>query len=117
MCFYYDGTCEVLNFTTPKARKVHRCYECGRGIQPGQVYQRTFAVFEGDATTTKTCLRCERLRLAVELLEVEHGCHGEEAVCPFGDLWDYIAEQDVEDRQQIGVLYAGLLAKEKNSAE
>lgn len=49
---------EVYTITNPVARRQHRCEECGGVIAPGEKYQRVFMVFEGDASTIKTCSRC-----------------------------------------------------------
>lgn len=44
--------------TMRTARKPHRCYECRNHIQPGEQYQRRWAIFDGRASTYNTCARC-----------------------------------------------------------
>jgi len=56
----------VYNKTTPKARKVHRCSECGATIQKGERYENVSGVWDGYADTYKTCERCLDLRNFVE---------------------------------------------------
>lgn len=41
-----------------KARKRHRCYDCYKSIEPGELYDR-YCVFDvGDVMTGRTCLEC-----------------------------------------------------------
>lgn len=42
-----------------KAKKMHRCCECYGAILPGDQYERTFVVYEGDSSAFKTCLPCK----------------------------------------------------------
>lgn len=52
-----------FNDTRPvRARKPHRCVECARTIEPGEVYYRTAAKWEGDFFTVKTCAHCHIAR-------------------------------------------------------
>lgn len=44
------------------ARKKHECCECGRDIRIGDLYERTFATYEGDAHIYTTCLICRKIR-------------------------------------------------------
>lgn len=55
-----------------KARKAHRCEECGREIQPGETYRHHFGVMYGNETYSgKTCAHC------VVLMEwLQKNCHG-----------------------------------------
>jgi hypothetical protein len=45
-----------------KAKKNHRCDECGRTILAGEKYEYVSAVWEGDFSTCKTCDKCLELR-------------------------------------------------------
>ena len=70
--------------TWVKARKEHKCCECGEVIKNGDEYQYIAGSWEGDLSTFKTCERCADLRDA--LVEI---------VCPeFGKLkeayWQYL---------------------------
>ena len=51
----------------PKARKPHRCEDCGRTIHPGEQYVRTFAV-DGNVWTYIECAHCVAI---VPLIEWE----------------------------------------------
>lgn len=53
-----DGYVTVIERATHKARARHRCKECGRDIDPGETYQRTRGVWEGEAFTHKVCAHC-----------------------------------------------------------
>lgn len=53
-----------------KARKEHKCCECRRIIQPGDMYQRAEGCWDGHFETFKTCVRCARLR---DKLARKHG--------------------------------------------
>lgn len=60
MCMI-DGA-ETGDFEThsyPKARKPHRCGECGRTIDRGETYRRDFCTYEGSGAAYKTCRHCE----------------------------------------------------------
>lgn len=54
--------CEVFETCWYTARKQHRCGECGRTIEPRERYEKTFVVFEGDASSHKTCGHCVEAR-------------------------------------------------------
>ena len=44
--------------TKPKARKVHLCSQCGRGIQPGEFYRRQGYVYDGAMGAVISCEQC-----------------------------------------------------------
>lgn len=44
--------------TYPKARKPHRCEDCGRTIDPGETYRRGAGIDGGTAWTWKECAHC-----------------------------------------------------------
>lgn len=48
--------------TTRRARKEHRCVECHKTIAPGELYQYVSGVWEGSASSFKTCLTCDAVR-------------------------------------------------------
>lgn len=58
----YDGQADVYIKHIYKARKTHRCMECSRVIRPGEIYENVFIVFDGDASSCKTCPHCLGLR-------------------------------------------------------
>lgn len=55
--------------TTPRARKQHRCDECGAAIYPGETYECFSAMWPdscGYVETFHTCVRCVELRRFIE---------------------------------------------------
>lgn len=48
------------------ARKAHQCSECSRTIQPGEPYESTWGIWDGDASTFRTCQHCLALREFVQ---------------------------------------------------
>ncbi len=46
----------------PKARKEHKCCECGRVILPGETYRRESGIWDGDPRRYKTCSECLSIR-------------------------------------------------------
>lgn len=50
----------VAEFVTswPRARKEHKCSDCGRTIRPGETYRRGVG-FDGTAWSWKECQHCE----------------------------------------------------------
>ena len=54
----FDGSWTPLSHTTPKARKRHKCFECGMHIQPGETYERYCGISEGEFFEAKTCPTC-----------------------------------------------------------
>lgn len=61
-CFCDYDPATVYAKTEPTARKQHKCFECGRGIFPGQRYEKVFGVWDGRVDVFKTCERCVKLR-------------------------------------------------------
>jgi hypothetical protein len=43
---------------TRRARKLHRCSECGRQIAKGEIHRYHFCVYDGDVSTPRTCEHC-----------------------------------------------------------
>lgn len=73
----------------PRARKRHKCCECGRKIQKGEQYQLVEGLWDGDSWCRfKTCAECEDMRQGA-WRDYQDGI-------PFGDLHSQLAE-DVED--------------------
>jgi hypothetical protein len=57
MCDCGDGP-STYHESKPKARKPHKCCECGRMIQPGETYRNLWGVWDGEPKTFKTCEAC-----------------------------------------------------------
>lgn len=60
-CGYDYEPASVYNVTEPRARKDHKCCECGGQIQPGEKYEYVWGVGTDGAFTAKTCLTCARI--------------------------------------------------------
>ena len=61
----YVGDYEVADFHTSterKAIKEHKCCECGRTINRGEIYEYVSTKYDGDIDTFKTCLDCLSIR-------------------------------------------------------
>lgn len=65
-----------------RARKPYNCCECGRCIEPGQQYQKTTGMWDGEWYAHYTCLDCMHIRDAFR-------CGGGFL---FGQLWDSLYE-------------------------
>ena len=76
-----DGS-EFFEITEPKARKPHKCYECGIMINPGDRYERVAGKWEGEFATFETCLFCVEVRKVFSC--------GESV--SYGELWDSMIE-------------------------
>ncbi len=57
-----DSYPEIFRVAYLKARKPHKCEDCGKTIQQGEEYEYSFQVYEGDASSTKSCLACAGIR-------------------------------------------------------
>lgn len=67
----YDCSCdydppEFCTVTTPRARKEHRCYECGGRILKGEEYSYTAGKWDGMMSTFKVCERCWSIKQWVQ---------------------------------------------------
>jgi hypothetical protein len=66
-----------------KAKKQHKCGECGATIEPGEKYENAVGVWDGEFSTHKTCSICCEVRN-----ELFCGSYG------FGEVWQEIREWD-----------------------
>lgn len=57
-----NGTVQLCRTFKPIAKKEHRCYECGRAIQPGEQYLYETFYWEGKFEAHKTCADCWSIR-------------------------------------------------------
>ena len=57
-CDLGDGAPIIYEAERVKARIAHKCYECGRAINPGDRYERARMLFDGSWQVDKTCARC-----------------------------------------------------------
>jgi hypothetical protein len=51
--------------TYPKARKTHKCDQCGRVIESGETYRRQGMVYDGRISASVVCLQCASFAEAV----------------------------------------------------
>ena len=54
-----DGSCEFYSVKIVKARKKHKCYECGHIIEIGESYEYATGKWDGDFDVFKTCDDCQ----------------------------------------------------------
>ena len=66
-----DSYTTALDLGERKARKDHRCNECYRTINKGELYEYFYGIGEGGLFTNKTCSHCQ---VAVSWLNAE--CDG-----------------------------------------
>lgn len=57
---------EVYKIDKTKARKPHKCRECGGVIAKGEIYNRHHGVFDGSGFDSRVCLDCDALRAEVD---------------------------------------------------
>ncbi len=78
----YDGDhASVFNSHEPKARKPHKCFECGASIPIGALYERVSGKWEDKWATYRFCLPCSEIGK-------EFSDHGRS----FGYLWEGMNE-------------------------
>ena len=84
-CFYSGASEEAMPLAyierMRRARKIHRCCECGDPIAPGAQYQEVTGVWEAGPGRYRTCEGCAEIREALN-------CDG----WIFGRLWDDLLE-------------------------
>jgi hypothetical protein len=61
-CYCDYEPAEFYHQETRKAKKAHRCSECGREIEPGDAYEHVRGKWDGEMGVFKTCPRCLALR-------------------------------------------------------
>ena len=86
VCLSHDvvGHSEFYNSETRKARKQHKCCECGRSISPGDEYIVSSGKYEGEFFSVKTCATCDEILRA---FSCGGGCLHE---CLWDDMHDYV---------------------------
>lgn len=60
-----DFILQPCNTTTHKARKRHRCCECGGWVQPRESYRRVKGHGDGEWWDYKFCVECWTLRTEI----------------------------------------------------
>lgn len=73
-------TPDVFDQVTRHARKAYRCDDCGiRRINPGDAYVETRGLWDHKWSTYRACLRCQRVRDALDRDDcgcIALGCRG-----------------------------------------
>lgn len=58
----YDGDqASVFRSHVVKARKPHKCFECGVSVQPGDRYERVSGKWDNEWATYSFCLPCSEI--------------------------------------------------------
>lgn len=66
-CYCDDyGLTQAYHAEDHIARIRHKCSECSGAILPHEPYERVRAIWDGDPSIVKTCIRCLALREFVE---------------------------------------------------
>ena len=86
------------------ARKKHVCCECRLPILAGERYQEVFGIWDGDASTYRTCAVCEWFRERLVLVEIKAGCRSSEANPGFGFLYEALSDEHGEDMGLVDLL-------------
>lgn len=79
----YDDCCTELSRKLVRARKPHKCGECGHTINSRQRYEAIAEVFDGEFGTHKTCIPCRDVRESL----FPHGGWA------FGNVWPDIHQE------------------------
>lgn len=59
MCMIEGEPVHPATLTKRRARKEHRCDECGRTIEAGERYEYLWGICDGEQMVHKTCLHCQ----------------------------------------------------------
>ena len=84
----FDGQMEMYDVKIVRTRKDHRCVECNRAIPKGTECERISGKWEGEFSTSHTCLDCMNIRDGLSC--------GDGMV--IGELWQEIADCEVFER-------------------
>jgi len=91
-CVDFDVEAEFFSEKIVKARKHHKCVECGKGINPGERYETATGKWDGDIHTNKTCMICRAIRN-------DHMSCG----WIYGELWRTLTDIWGEDAYLLGI--------------
>lgn len=75
---------EFWSSETVTARKAHKCCECRLPILPGQNYERSAGISDGEMWSHKTCLLCQEIR---DAMRCSNGFYYE---CLWEEMRDYV---------------------------
>lgn len=85
---------ECFTHKQPRARRPHKCCECGGRIQVGETYHRMSGVWDGEPSVYKVCPECEILRA-----DVDKDLSGTQEATGYGGLWE-----SVDESQDLGLV-------------
>lgn len=100
-----DGCDTFSRYVHRKARKSHRCGECGREIPSGETYRYATGLYDGGFWQAKTCAHCEAATRWLLLV-----CNG----WLYGGVWEDLGEHWSEEWTPIKSLDLGRLLVWRN---
>lgn len=105
MCLVIEEPVQELSIEWVTARKVHRCTECRRTIEPGERYERmAYIDIDGDGVhQNKTCLHC---RQSIALGSALTGC-------PQAWMFEMVWHRAEEDGYMADILEHDLLRRDR----
>lgn len=78
---------------TPKARKEHKCGECGIKILKGEIYQVFTGKWDGNMDTYKSCLPCAQLYDYAQKNEIPvEGTYSHTGCLYYGELQEVVRQ-------------------------
>lgn len=90
---------ETLNRAARKARKQHHCSMCGRVIDPGETYDCSTNIYDGNLYTWKQCRHCDAM---VQILKLHDWAgYPDEGIGP-DDVGEFEPETIAQARIIIG---------------
>lgn len=90
-CGCEDGP-EWVRVKEQRARKPHRCWECGAPIKPGDLYEYVVGKWEGDVSVFRTCEPCADLR---DSYAAQGYCY------TYGSLWEDHLDELLNSGRQV----------------
>lgn len=104
---------EAFEQSHPKAKKFHRCHECLGWIAPGEVYLKTWGVWDGDVRTYKTCIDCQQFLGWAEDQNGDDICYAfGNMIHDVGDCLDEMGDRKV--RAEMSIRWSALRAKRRS---
>jgi hypothetical protein len=72
----------VMNTKIVKARKNHKCFECRKIIDVGNLYEFTSGIWPDGPASFHICVTCTKIRKSLEC-----------SCIPFGELFEQVTEE------------------------